>query len=830
MRLVGLYVDGYGILRDFTLTESDLFPSPCIIYGLNEAGKSTLLSFIRAVLFGFKSEEPVHVPVRGGRTGGYLLLEDGGQVYRVERYGRGNGRAVVELPDGRRAGDELLRGRVLRGMGPVLFRNVFAFGMDEMRRLEDLAGDEVSAHIYGAGTGTGPQRLASAVAELERRTGDLFKPRGKTPVINKMLIELENLDRKIRELEQQPARYFSLRDELLEMEQERDRIRALLTDRQKRLRRLDSLLKARAPWNELQGCLAAGRGREPVDYFPEDGLERLSRLEARREEKQAEVASWARRAAAAEEKLASLAVEDEIYGFSSPAAGQEAGDGGSPAEGLEMLEQAARELESLRHNRSLQHLHRQKKADLEDRRRRAEESLQALPGTPSRLWPVLAAALLGCLGLGVLAVHTVLGLLVLGGSVGLGALLYGMLSGQAKERLGREEALRNELRDLEKNLAAVEEELARLEEEYVAGAARLRRLALALTGRDTLTWEEIPRLRRALLAEQEKRRRQRELIARVERLTDDIKRLRESEKSARENLAAIEAGIQELLTLGGAAGAEDFRRRAAAYREQQSLARKIEMLERQLLNIAGSPAELEAMRAELTGVAREDHEAEAGEIKSSMVEMEQELVRLGDEIAAKKQEMKELENGEELARARQQRDMLRESLAARAREWQAAALCAALLETAREKHERERQPAVLARASRFIGPMTEGQYTRTLAPAGAATGLEVEEPGGRRVPATRLSRGAAGQLYLAVRLALAGHFSEVTAPMPIILDDIMVDSDAGRLRGGLEVLDELSREHQVIFFTCHEHILETARKQLARFSLVMIKNGDKVAG
>lgn len=64
-----------------------------------------------------------------------------------------------------------------------------------------------------------------------------------------------------------------------------------------------------------------------------------------------------------------------------------------------------------------------------------------------------------------------------------------------------------------------------------------------------------------------------------------------------------------------------------------------------------------------------------------------------------------------------------------------------------------------------------------------------------------LSEGTANGAYLALRLAI----SELVFPMlcPLILDDALVNFDDERVKYALELIHELSRERQVILFTCH---------------------------
>ena len=72
-----IYIDGFGIFNNFSLTR--LKPGVNIILGNNEAGKSTLLKFLRYTLFGYpKSTEQRMVPLNGGEHRGRIkaILSD----------------------------------------------------------------------------------------------------------------------------------------------------------------------------------------------------------------------------------------------------------------------------------------------------------------------------------------------------------------------------------------------------------------------------------------------------------------------------------------------------------------------------------------------------------------------------------------------------------------------------------------------------------------------------------------------------------------------------------------------------------------------------------
>ncbi|MDV2887592.1 hypothetical protein RYX45_20680, partial [Alkalihalophilus pseudofirmus] len=71
--------------------------------------------------------------------------------------------------------------------------------------------------------------------------------------------------------------------------------------------------------------------------------------------------------------------------------------------------------------------------------------------------------------------------------------------------------------------------------------------------------------------------------------------------------------------------------------------------------------------------------------------------------------------------------------------------------------------------------------------------------------ANELSQATTEQLYVSIRLALATTLYE-NYQFPIIIDDSFVNFDAGRTRKVIELLKKLAG-NQILFFTCHEHLL-----------------------
>lgn len=140
------------------------------------------------------------------------------------------------------------------------------------------------------------------------------------------------------------------------------------------------------------------------------------------------------------------------------------------------------------------------------------------------------------------------------------------------------------------------------------------------------------------------------------------------------------------------------------------------------------------------------------------------------------------------------------------------ALARQIIASARQKYEQEKQPYVYRRAGQYLSQMTAGRYIRVLSPLGTQQ-LAVQHMDGRILDTALLSRGTMEQVYLAMRLALSDVMSERTH-LPFIWDDVFVNFDPNRLQQTLQVLPELMNNRQIIWTTCHPHMVEAAKRSI----------------
>lgn len=181
------------------------------------------------------------------------------------------------------------------------------------------------------------------------------------------------------------------------------------------------------------------------------------------------------------------------------------------------------------------------------------------------------------------------------------------------------------------------------------------------------------------------------------------------------------------------------------------------------------------------------------------------LLQRQGEIA---QEMKTLAADRRLSEAKLELACLERQIQECANHWRTLGVTTCMLEKVCEVYENERQPETLREASSFLKQLTEGKYVRVWTPLGK-NALRIDNEKGQSLPLEVLSRGTREAVFIALRLSLAAAYSRRGVTLPLVLDDVLVNFDSIRATSAAKVLrDFATLGHQVIMFTCHEHIMK----------------------
>jgi uncharacterized protein YhaN len=317
----------------------------------------------------------------------------------------------------------------------------------------------------------------------------------------------------------------------------------------------------------------------------------------------------------------------------------------------------------------------------------------------------------------------------------------------------------------------------------------------------------------------------RELVRRLKRTRDsDAARqtLLDNQVSAQADLDDADAKLtglrDELVLLAAEGGIEDHETLGTAADRAlriDALSREIGKCEALLTDQGGgrSIAELEA-----DGLGRDLADINAAielckESRSTLSEQENDATDVERDLARDLAAM----NGSDAAAAEADRAQLALGRAVEAAEhYSRVVLARFLADEAIRRYSEAHQDPLLQRASRYLELLTKGRCRRV--------GVEDDPKKGPRLSAIyfsgeerlvpELSDGTRDPLYFALRLAAIEESFTRSGPMPVVLDDVLVNFDDDRARAALRCLAELAATSQVLLFTHHRHVLSLAEKAL----------------
>ncbi len=295
----------------------------------------------------------------------------------------------------------------------------------------------------------------------------------------------------------------------------------------------------------------------------------------------------------------------------------------------------------------------------------------------------------------------------------------------------------------------------------------------------------------------------------VRNRTDAKLELKDAERELEErrsDLQKAEEELDHLLQSGGAEDAEAFRVLAGLSEKRTELEEKARAALDRLQRISGPGKPLENLKVDLADTDSQSIADEIDGLEEERAISNARREELSTERGSIRADLKGLMGEEESSRLRMERNVLLEQIKDHAREWTRLTLARNLLEEARRKFEQERQPGVVRHAEKFFTAITDGRYRQVYAPLGEQT-ITVTDADGRTKQPSELSRGTREQLFLSLRFGLIRELGERTEPLPVVVDEILVNFDPERALRAATAFTELSKTNQVLVFTCHPTVV-----------------------
>lgn len=317
--------------------------------------------------------------------------------------------------------------------------------------------------------------------------------------------------------------------------------------------------------------------------------------------------------------------------------------------------------------------------------------------------------------------------------------------------------------------------------------------------------EVVRRLHARLKQANELRRDHEELTARLEEET-------RTEQADADRLVKLQSDLEVLRRQARCQTDDELLDVAERARQRQLLDRERDDLVTHLRTLAaGTP--LDAFLRDAEQAIAEQIADQLRNIGESIARLNHEKDELNQTIGARQSDLNRMNGSAAAADASEQIETLRARIRDDAEQYARLRLASTILRTSIERYRQKSQGPVLGRASDLFSRLTLGSFEglRDDYDANDQPVLVGVRPGGAVVHVEGMSLGTADQLYLALRLATLETLLDRDEPLPLIVDDILIQFDDARARATLEVLAEFSRRTQVLLFTHHEHLTRLAR-------------------
>lgn len=310
--------------------------------------------------------------------------------------------------------------------------------------------------------------------------------------------------------------------------------------------------------------------------------------------------------------------------------------------------------------------------------------------------------------------------------------------------------------------------------------------------------------------------------------------LAEEDVELRAAAAALEEarhGEATLLHMAEAADADEFLRLAEVLAQSRETQRLRDSLQESLRMAAGTQP-FEDFLASFEQEDQATQESRCAALTAELRDIQEREEYLADEVGSLTARVNGLAGTDTLPALRQQEALRLESMRRLALQWSAYALARELLLRAKNSFERERQPQVIRLASTIFASITGGSW-RGINASLDDTSLHILPHYGEAVSPEALSRGTQEQAYLALRLAYIQNHAERATPLPVIMDDVLVNFDPQRAARAARTFVELSegrhgRPHQLLYFTCHPHMAALLRETQPHCAVFQVENGSIV--
>jgi|GEM_PF-560902 len=241
MRIEEIHLEAFGCYTDYRISFGDTNRTFHLLYGSNEAGKSTLLRGLTNLFYEIPANTMdafFHTPSKL-RIGGTIQCTDGRRCSFYRRKGNKN---TLMFLDKQPMEDSFLQS-FLGGVSKEAFTSMFALNHETLRMGgESLlkGGGNLGESLFEAAAGI--HHLNQVLLKLDKAATNLFSPKASKPIINQLLSEHKKLKEKTKAASLSANKWLELKKQLISKEKELLSLQQEIREEEKERAKLERIL------------------------------------------------------------------------------------------------------------------------------------------------------------------------------------------------------------------------------------------------------------------------------------------------------------------------------------------------------------------------------------------------------------------------------------------------------------------------------------------------------------------------------------------------------------------------------------------------------------
>ena len=805
MRLSKIEIIHFGKLNDLTIS---LDKNLDVFLGNNEAGKSTIVAFIKQVLFGFhlKSKKSKffedYFPLNHvSPMGGSLFFQDENQEYVLKRlYAKGDSKkgVLTVTLNGREVPATVFYDH-LKNIEDSFYTDSFIFNQDLLAEIVGLTEEELVERIYFLGASQSG-KLLELRDKYATEASNLFKPTGKRPIINQILSQIKDQEEKVKASAEQYEEYRNLIAKKEKFETKLGKLQKYLAQLKQEQQDLEILKTKEKNFQEYQ---TLKQEYQPIEFSQElfdkikslnDEINQESQklLNLKEELNKAQLGKDSinldQAQSLIDQKAEFLQWESELNTLKSRI--KQLND---KEESLKNIQPELKKLEKL-DDASIAQL----RQDYRHARQESQKQVNSI-----NVVPVAISGLVLVLGLIIMLAQNnffIGGLLTLAGII---AGIY-FLRPQAPVTTYQDQFKQNYPFDiasfdldssLQQLVSLKQQEQEKLTNQNVINEL-VKKINTFISQLEICLNQQIGDKDQALTALNSLQRiiqvkKDREFVKQ-----NLLKQINEVELKVKDN----EQKLSKLLLKSNCKSLDELKNQREEYLKQEKIKLKLDTLKN---NLEDDLEDLEKYHQE-------------NQLSEKLAKVSEEISQQNKIITQQQQELADINaqqnnlvDSDEVINQSQKLANLRAQLEKESIDYMADLVVAEWVNRSLDIASNERFPKMLQSAKKYFNLLTDGRYIDI----NFNKDLTVKNKDNKKYKVQYLSRGTSEQLYFALKLAFVEQVADEIS-LPVLIDDAFVNFDKQRIDNIIKLIKKLSQHTQVLIFTQRKELAEAMNCQV----------------